>query len=623
MCGGAFTYGAVRACHMRNLWKASDDPSRCDNRIDTDEAEETEETPAVAAATIVMATAAPLTSLARRAPISWEQEREMRASYTIEAAVINHVGARDMTSVQDSWENMLDATKKLCSDEFWKIFLQLHMCSTRVIDSALRSVKKAFVKTKENQKLFPISKRTLFSKMDVDGFWAAVRHTYVVNLSHFNLPSGTTSVVFKFVDPVWAWIMAAREQHPSEMHWKHVEQKPGNEVYGGGIQYGEWFKQACVSLPTGSYPMCVGLHWDGTSSFGVSSSPVCICVGNTNSCDRSTQYCVGYMPHAPDELQPEFKKTPNVTRVKYYIRQKCASAILRVLEEGARRGITCTLLNQNGEEVERVLFPRLSSMNFDQPEAQLFFGLQNKCCCSKCRRRKGYSAFRVASSQDVPEIRRLFTLAADAPAAREELKRWGFNYQRKCCLLQFRHLLVQIPGKAELYPGVDYRDRMHAGVIFIHRVMFEILDMIVNKAKYRRILDERLSCVSQRGFQVGSNTIRRQKSIFTDVGMSASDKSCVIFMLSHVVGLGEDTEIWAPGMLLPLQTAITHAQLILLALRGKRSYTKTELQIIFDRGYVNIFGAMETIRLIHYQNEVQKARDTDAPEPKRFRREPR
>ena len=79
----------------------------------------------------------------------------MRASYTIEAAVINHVGARDMTSVQDSWENMLDATKKLCSDEFWKIFLQLHMCSTRVIDSALRSVKKAFVKKKRESETIP------------------------------------------------------------------------------------------------------------------------------------------------------------------------------------------------------------------------------------------------------------------------------------------------------------------------------------------------------------------------------------------------------------------------------------------------------------------------------------
>ena len=55
------------------------------------------------------------------------------------------------------------------------------------------------------------------------------------------------------------------------------------------------------------------------------------------------------------------------------------------MEEAAKRGVRCRLPNQNNEEIERLLFPRLSSMNFDQPEAQLFFGLQNKFSCSKCR----------------------------------------------------------------------------------------------------------------------------------------------------------------------------------------------------------------------------------------------
>ena len=53
--------------------------------------------------------------------------------------------------------------------------------------------------------------------------------------------------------------------------------------------------------------------------------------------------------------------------------------------DAATRGVRVRLKNRTGREVARVLFPRLSSMNFDQPEAQLMFGLQNKQGCSKCR----------------------------------------------------------------------------------------------------------------------------------------------------------------------------------------------------------------------------------------------
>ena len=375
---------------MRNVWKSDDDPTRCDKNAPAPIVTPTENaiiTVPIVPLITAPATTAPLASLARRQPMSWEDERELRGGYIITEALPSRAEeARQMSATQDAWEHVLRTTKSACSDDFWKIFLQLHTYSTVAIDSSLRAVKQVFVTETVAKRKFPISKRALLAKMDsARTFWSRIRHTYEVDLSQFNLPSGTTSVQFKFVDPVWAWIMAARRQHPLEMHWKPFVQAHRKEKYGGGIQYGKWFQQACRSLPPGSYPMCIGLHWDGTAARGLSSSPVCICVGNTNSCDRSAQYCVGYMPHAPDESKPEFRKTTRATAVKHYIRQKCSSAILRVLEEAATRGVVCTLLNQENREVQRLLFPRLSSMNFDQPEAQLFFGLQNKCSCSKCR----------------------------------------------------------------------------------------------------------------------------------------------------------------------------------------------------------------------------------------------
>ena len=241
------------------------------------------------------------------------------------------------------------------------------------------------------------------------------------------------------------------------------------------------------------------------------------------------------------------------------------------------------------------------------------------------RRRKGYSAFRLAGTQDSHEIKRLYSLAGEHTAARQQLKRWGFNYQRRCCLLTgIDKLFVHIPRVDELYPCVDFRDRMHAGVIFMHRVLFEVLDTIVRKAKHRRMLDERLAFLARRGFRVSGTTFRSQKSIFTDTGMTAADKSCVVFLLSHVLGGGgEDTEIWPEGVLLPLTTAVAHAQLVLLALRGRRSYTKRELQVIFDRGYVMMFGALETVRQIHHDICMREAIAKSEPAPKRFKRETR
>jgi hypothetical protein len=275
----------------------------------------------------------------------------------------------------------------LCSKDYWQVFLPIHGSPRVHIDSTLRTVKKVFVK-REDRKKFPNDIRTLRSSMSaLRPFWPKVLHTHRIDLSQFakHLPSGTTHLMFHFVDPIWGWLMAAREQHPLEMHWKPAAQRRSQKVYGGGIQYGEFFRHACSNIPEGSSVLAAGLHWDGTGVCGVSSAPICLCVGNSNSCKRSTQYCIAYVPHIPDEKRPFWKKLKCATKLKCYVRQQCAAVILRVMEEATVRGVICRLSNQKGEEIERVLFLRLSSMNFDQPEAQLFFGLQNKYSCSKCR----------------------------------------------------------------------------------------------------------------------------------------------------------------------------------------------------------------------------------------------
>lgn len=397
--------------HKSNLWKLADDPTRCDHVATNNTT-----TPAPAIITRPIGK----TELARRATVQWDTERNARAAYIVRRNDIldtNH-RCRNLIPVQNAWDAHLDVTKDLCSDEFWQVFLPIHSSPRVHIDTTLRAVKKVFVQP-EDRKKFPIDLRSLRKSIAaLKPFWPKVLHTYRIDLSKFakQLPSGTTHLMFHFVDPIWGWLQAARRQHPLEMHWKPAAQRSSHKVYGGGIQFGEFFRHACSNIPEGSSVMCAGLHWDGTRATGVSSAPICVCVGNSNSCNKSTQYCTAYVPHIPDEKRPEWKKQPCATTLKFYVRQECAAAILRVMEEAAVRGVICRLPNQKGEEIERMLFPRLSSMNFDQPEAQLFFGLRNKYSCSKCRsiiiydnlyyksslhmffiscrRRKGYSAFK-------------------------------------------------------------------------------------------------------------------------------------------------------------------------------------------------------------------------------------
>ena len=322
-----------------------------------------------------------LTDFARRPPSCCQQD--FREAYVIVANGgdgSHQCRARDMIALQNKWDDLLHKCKDSCCQKFWDVFLEIHEFPVNKINKVLQVAKKTFmIPGSAEWARFPTTRRSLLKKINqVDKFWPQILHYMTIDLTRAGLsrplPSGTKSLSFKFVDPIWAWLVTARNQPPLEMHWKPVAQNQANPVYGGGIQYGECFRQACATCPNGAYPMCVTLHWDGTSGGGISSTPICIGVANTNSSSADTECCVAYMPLTPDQARPEFLKTADATTLKFYIRQECCRAIVRVLESAAVTGVLCRLHNIKNVEVERVLFPRLVAMNFDQPEAQLFFG---------------------------------------------------------------------------------------------------------------------------------------------------------------------------------------------------------------------------------------------------------
>lgn len=252
-------------------------------------------------------------------------------------------------------------------------------------------------------------------------------------------------------------------------------------------------------------------------------------------------------------------------------------------------------------------------------------GLKNGRCCTKCKRRKGYSAFRTGSKQSGRAVSRLYNTVMEAPpetvkVAREKLQRWGFNPTRKCCLLDFDKLFVRVRGTDEVFPGLDYRDRMHGIFIFVHRMIMTVLGYIEFEPKQQRVLDERLAQVcARRVFRDRTGkSYRRQKSVFEATGMTAADKICWMFLIPHVLGHDPDPALIPAGIHGPLMTAIAHAQLIFIAVTGKRPYNRVELETIFDRGYLMIFGGLEQIRARKYHTQYQQhLNDPTAPLPKR------
>ena len=283
------------------------------------------------------------------------------------------------------------------------------------------------------------------------------------------------------------------------------------------------------------------------------------------------------------------------------------------MENASTTGVVCRLKNIRNVETTRLLFPKLVSMNFDQPEAQLFFGHQNKRTCTRCRRRKGRSAFRRSSKQVGTVVHRLYEIANGhdrfRDTARAKLKRWGFNFERRCCITRVcRNLLVRIPGKDEVFPCLDFRDTLHGIVMFLARQLMEGIDYIPFTPGQRRTLDRRLALLgSNRFFRDPMGTLyRSQHSIFADVGMTAHDRIQMLFYLPHVFGPCADSVFPDQQLYLPLMTAVARAQLIVIACRGLRCYTQSELRHIFDRGYLQIFGSLQRVHTISYQLRLRR-----------------
>ena len=169
--------------------------------------------------------------------------------------------------------------------------------------------------------------------------------TSTIDLHQFDVPMKYRQIIFRFVDPIWAWVITACKQPADEMHWvpkrKIHPDRPHDYYYGEGVQFGNSFAEACRTCPPGTFPMCISLHWDGAHAHGLWATPICIGVANTNSLAATTKHCIAYLPVLAD-MGAQYEGSNDV-EIRHSIKQQCVSAILSVMEQAAKSGIACEM----------------------------------------------------------------------------------------------------------------------------------------------------------------------------------------------------------------------------------------------------------------------------------------
>ena len=273
--------GMAKARHQRNIYKDANDVRRCDNSlhndttkrrpiVDTSDDSDNCDMDFIAApgsaqriihddtASTVITTPVPQTpafEFTRRPRVLKNvKERHYCLSNAIVPASMTPL---NMVAIMDAWKMFVMSVHSKCSADFWRFFLPLHAASKSTIDIALASAKKVFMqgaKGTQSWDQFPGTSRILKHRID-ERFWARITHTVRIDLSGFKLAKPVKFIEFKFVDPIFGWIIASQKQPPESMHFKArpAYNQFGDRLYGGGIEQGHAFEEACRSCPAGDH----------------------------------------------------------------------------------------------------------------------------------------------------------------------------------------------------------------------------------------------------------------------------------------------------------------------------------------------------------------------------------
>ena len=452
-------------------------------------------------------------------------------------------------------------------------------------------------------------------------FYSRVTRRIRIDLSHHELSALKNPISFTFLDPLFAWSVCAhklsRKHKLYFTYQKRVHPDTGEPLYGSSVSNGDIMKKACTRGP----PALVGISYDsGQASRRRSYTPILISVGNTDYNGMDTCTCIAYMP----DLQ--LGESDSAKKAMHELRQACIGAIIDVLEAAGQFGFKCILSETSPDgdyvDVERVLFPVLSRMEFDTKERYKFF------CCSKEHAcaigsgpRQGHSVLRPCtphtSRVDLVEKMR----AAICPdcensiSAAESLSRRGIHPTHRCTALSDRqYSVIKWPGR--MYFGLFSFDVMH--VLNINCVGYLLDSLLDNMTKtMKKQLDKRV---------LGYTNFRRSNGVrsphvgkLSSTGYLTAEKKVVaLFVWSHA--LGSKAQILKPAIRSDALIAITTLQTILHSVRQLTPFTLDEHRYIFQKLGPRFFRALTNIQHSRRLKRIKKAEQYNIGKPPAKRR---
>ena len=427
---------------------------------------------------------------------------------------------------------------------------------------------------------WPGSSRTLMNRIarTVGTFWDRVTYTHTIDLKEFQLP-GCKSVKFRFQDPLFVWIQRcnslAADRKP--LHWRPqqlLHPTVDVEGYGAGVQYGLLFRSAYRQIPRGGTLALVNISWDGGQiGFGSRSAvPILVQVMNTNSSSPKGAGLVGYLPSL--EVAEGFKDDVRCVRASKFLlqvlfclytcnfvrtrtsrirtttcvyklvvclftTQACVGLILKRVEAHAENGFWCLI----GERSRR-LFPRVGAMTLDTIERVKYFGLRNVSACGICRKRWGRSATRRATEHDPAQVASLYETAnatsrlqGRRKRAREQLKRHGFDYTKRCRVEEQapRSLIKVDKFGPRPFGGLCRYERMHVYYQNFCNYCIEAIIPCVKKEHYGYVHQVVLACQQFRD-PISGKTHPRLPFLLKMTHMTAERRVRAIFYWAHVLG---------------------------------------------------------------------------------------
>lgn len=282
---------------------------------------------------------------------------------------------------QEAFKDYCNDVRKLYSDDFWRVFSSVHEEKIVMIDKVLKACKDVYVPNR--CKRFETSVRELRKKMVATSgdFNQHLLHEIDIDLRGFGLPN-VTVLKFRFVNPLWAWTVAANDMIAAghTMHFvakTMLHEQTGEQLYGQSVVFGDKLRLAAALTPEGGKPGLFGISFDGGES-GVSSRtviPVCVSCLNFDGADPLACGLVGFVPaiEVPKLFKDKFNKL--YLRAKTFVMQRCIGAVIDELEAVARDGFVVDL----GGRRTRV-HPWLAAVRVDSKERKTYYGLKSDRC---------------------------------------------------------------------------------------------------------------------------------------------------------------------------------------------------------------------------------------------------